>query len=160
MSGLTTIRTNKLIDKKVNENNNIVKPFKSILSDFEVMPYLIGFVIALSFYKLLNEIVKIISVKLFNIKNPLFEAFIEFILVLFLIYIFIYEFYYKYLFDEDISKEKIVKTAINEAKVEEAKKVIKKDPETKKEIEKNIELNKNKNKNKSIEEYFTTFYAL
>jgi uncharacterized protein YacL len=155
MSGLTTEKTNDLVDKKVKKKyDNVGKSFKSILSDFNVMPYLIGFVIALSFNKFLNEIVKIISEKIFNIKNPLFEAFIELILVILLIYLFIYEFYYKYLFDEDISKERIVKTAINQAKVEEAKKEIKKDPQTQKEIEKTIELNKN------IEEYFTTSYIL
>jgi len=155
MSSITTQKTNELVDKKVKKKyDNVGKSFKSILSDFDVMPYLIGFVIALSFNKLIDEIVKIISEKIFKIKNPLFEAFIGLILVMLLIYLFIYEFYYKYLFDEDISKEKIVKTAINEAKVEEAKKEIKKDPQTQKEIEKNIELNKN------IEEYFTTSYTI
>jgi len=155
MSSLTTQKTTDFIDKKVKKKtDNVGKSFKSILSDFDVMPYLISFVLALSFSNLLNEIVKNISEKIFKIKNPLFEAFIELILVIGIIYLFIYEFYYKYLFDEDTSKEKIVKTAINQAKIEEAKKEIKKDPQAQKEIEKNIELNKN------IEEYFTTSYTL
>ena len=123
MSGLSTEKSNEYVDKKLKtDGDELGKSFKSILSDFDVMPYLIGLVIALSFNKLLNRIVHFISIKLFNTQNDLLEAVVEFTLTIIIIYFFIYEFYYKYLVDEDISKEKIVKTAINEARVEEAKK--------------------------------------
>ena len=141
MSGLSTEKSNEYVDKKLKtDGDELGKSFKSILSDFDVMPYLIGLVIALSFNKLLNRIVHFISIKLFNTQNDLLEAVVEFTLTIIIIYFFIYEFYYKYLVDEDISKEKIVKTAINEARVEEAKKEINDDPETKQNIEDDIEL--------------------
>ena len=141
MSGLATKESNNYVDKKLKKDGDkIGKSFKSLLSDFDVMPYLIGVVIALSFNKLLNQIVKTITCLLFKKSNELGEAALEFILTIVLIYLFIYQIYYKYLVDEDISKEKIVKTAINEAKVEEAKKEIKEDPEIKQHIEDEIEL--------------------
>lgn len=140
MSGLSTEKSNEYVDKKLKtDGDELGKSFKSILSDFDVMPYLIGLVIALSFNKLLNRIVHFISIKLFNTQNDLLEAVVEFTLTIVIIYFFIYEFYYKYLVNEDISKEKIVKTAINETRIEEAKKEIKKDPETKNNIENDIE---------------------
>ena len=141
MSGLSTEKSNEYVDKKLKtDGDELGKSFKSILSDFDVMPYLIGLVIALSFNKLLNRIVHFISIKLFKTQNELLEAVIEFVITIIFVYVFIYEFYYKYLVDEDISKEKIVKTAINEARVEEAKKEINDDPETKQNIEDDIEL--------------------
>jgi len=141
MSDLPTEKSNEYVDKKVKKNgNNIGKSFKSILSDFNVMPYLIGFVIALSFNKLLNRIVQFMSRKLLKTQNELLEAVVEFVIAIAFVYVFIYEFYYKYLVDEDISKEKIVKTAINEVRIEEAKKDINDDPETKQNIENDIEL--------------------
>jgi hypothetical protein len=141
MSDLATEQSNDLVDKKLDtDSDEIGKSLKSILSDFEVMPYLIGFVIALSFNKLVNQIVLSISSKLFKTQNNLTEATIEFIFTIVIIYFFIYEIYYKYLVDDDISKEKIVKTAINEAKLAEAKKEINEDPEIKQHIEDDIEL--------------------
>ena len=153
MSDLTTQKTNILVDKKVkNEDmNKIGKSFKSLLIDFDVIPYVIGFIIALSFHNFLRELSNTIIQKIFKIKNSLIEAIFEFILMLIFIYIFIYGIYYQYLFSEDVSKENIIKKAINEAKIDKAKKEIEKDVETKKSIEKDVELDNNK----SIEEYFT-----
>lgn len=153
MSDLTTQKTNLLVDKKVKkeDKNALGKSFKSILIDFDVIPYVIGFIIALSFHNLLSKLSNTIIQKVFKIKNTLLDAVFEFILMLIFIYIFIYGIYYQYLFSEDISKENIIKKAINEAKIDKAKKEIEKDVETKKSIEKDVELDNNK----SIEEYFT-----
>ena len=133
-----------LVDKTLSEIEKdrikIGKSFKTVLSDFNVMPYLIGMVIALSFNKLLNQTVKSIGSIFFKKPNALGEAFIEFILTILLISIFIHQIYYKYLVDDEIDKEKIVKTALNEAKVEEARKEIEDDPVIQKHIEKEIEL--------------------
>jgi hypothetical protein len=146
MAGLETEESKDYVEKKLKtdsdktEGEKIGKSFKSILADFDVMPYLIGFVIALSFNKLVTALVKFVSSNFFKAQNDLAEAAIEFIMTIGLLHLFIYQIYYKYLVDDDISKEKIVKTAINEAKVEEAKKEIKDDPEMKKNIEEDIEL--------------------
>ena len=153
MSDLTTQKTNLLVDKKVTkeDKNTIGKSFKSILIDFDVIPYVIGFIIALSFHNLLSKLSNTIIQKIFNIENTLLDAVFEFILMLIFIYTFIYGIYYQYLFSEDVSKENIIKKAINEAKIDKAKIEIEKDIETKTNIEKDVELDNNK----SIEEYFT-----
>jgi hypothetical protein len=146
MAGLETEESKDYVEKKLKtdgdktEGEKIGKSLKSILADFDVMPYLIGFVIALSFNKLVTALVKYVSSKFFKAQNDLVEASIEFIMTIALLHLFIYQIYYKYLVDDDISKEKIVKTAINEAKVEEAKKEINDDPDIKKKIEDDIEL--------------------
>jgi large-conductance mechanosensitive channel len=144
MSDIATSNTNELVEKKIKKDNNepiiIAKSFKSILSDFNVMPYLISFIIALSFNNLLEKIVQVIAMKM-NIRNPLINAFIEFILVLVLIYLFIYEIFYKYLYDETISKEKIMKKALSETKVDEIKKNLKEDVEINENIKKDVQFN-------------------
>jgi hypothetical protein len=140
MSTLETEKLNDVVDKKlITDDAQIGKSFKSILSDFDVMPFLIGTVIALSFNRLLNRIVQFILNKVFKTRNELAQAAVEFILAILLINLFVHQIYYKYLVDDNISKEKIVKTAINEAKVEEAKKEIDNDPEIKRNIEQDIE---------------------
>jgi len=141
MPTLPTKQLNELVEKKVKKNGSSTTgtSLKSILSDFDVMPFLIGFVIATPFNKLLTVVVQTISRHFLKTQYILLEAVMEFILTIGIVYLFVYELYYKYLVDEDISKERIVKTAINEAKVEAAKKEIKNDPETKKSIEDNVE---------------------
>lgn len=156
MNELPTKEINELVEKKVKKNQEestvIAKSFKSIISDFNVMPYLISFVIALSFNNLLDKFIHVIAIKL-NITNPLINALIEFILVLVLVYIFIYEIFYKYLHDETISNEKIVKTALTEAKIDEAKKNLEEDVETKEIIKKNTDIVKS-NSSENFKPYF------
>lgn len=148
MNDLPTKETNELIEKKIKKKNEptsktestaIAKSFKSIISDFNVMPYLISFVIALSFNNLLEKLVHVFATKI-NLTNPLINAIIEFLLVLIIVYLFIYEIFYKYLHDETISNEKIVKTALTEAKIDEAKKNLEEDEETKEIIEKDTNI--------------------
>lgn len=157
MTDLTTEKINLYVDKKVKKNSyDIGKSFKSIFSDFNLIPYIIGFTLALSFNNLLNKLSNIIIIEIFNTKNTLLQALIELLLTLFLIYIFVYIIYYKFLFSEDISKEKVVKKALHESRIDEAKKEIQKDKEIKKDIEKDIELDNNK----SIEEYFINRFSM
>lgn len=156
MNELPTKEINELVEKKVKKNQEestvIAKSFKSIISDFNVMPYLISFVIALSFNNLLDKFIHVIAIKL-NITNPLINALIEFILVLVLVYLFIYEIFYKYLHDETISNEKIVKTALTEAKIDEAKKNLEEDVETKEIIKKDTDIVKS-NSSENFKPYF------
>ena len=71
MSDLTTQKTNLLVDKKVKkeDKNALGKSFKSILIDFDVIPYVIGFIIALSFHNLLSKLSNTIIQKVFKIKR-------------------------------------------------------------------------------------------
>lgn len=158
MADLTTEKINLYVDKKVKKNNDsdIGKSFKSLFSDFNLIPYMIGFTLALSFNKLLNNLSNIIIINIFKTKNTFLHVLIEFLLTILFVYVFIYIIYYKFLFNEDISKEKVVKKALHETRVDEAKKEIQKDKEIKKDIEKDIELDNNK----SIEEYFMNRYSM
>lgn len=155
MSDLSTSKINKIVDVKVkknNENNKPLKSFQNIFIDFDIIPYIVGFIIALSFHNLLKNISKFIIKDIIKINNDLVQALFEFILMLIFVYILIYFIYYKFILTEDIASEKIVKHAIKQKKVEKAKKEIDKDKETTNVIEKDIDLINNK----SIEEYFTT----
>ena len=155
MSDLSTSKINKIVDVKVkknNENNKPLKSFQKIFIDFDIIPYIVGFIIALSFHNLLKNISKFIIKDIIKINNDLVQALFEFILMLIFVYILIYFIYYKFILTEDIASEKIVKHAIKQKKVEKAKKEIDKDKETTNVIEKDIDLINNK----SIEEYFTT----
>ena len=158
MTDLTTEKINLYVDKKVKNKNesDIGKSFKSIFSDFNLIPYIIGFTLAWSFNNLLNKLSNIIIINVFKTKNAFLHALMEFLLTLLLIYIFVYVIYYKFLFSDNISKEKVVKKALHETRVDEAKKEIQKDKEIKKDIEKDIEIDNNK----SIEEYFMNRYSM
>jgi cell division protein FtsB len=155
MSDLSTSKINKIVDVKVKKNDKNNKPLKSfqkIFIDFDIITYIVGFIIALSFHNLLKNISKFIIKDLIKINNDLVQALFEFILILIFVYILIYFVYYKFILTEDVASEKIVKHAIKQKKVEKAKKEIDKDKETSNIIEKDIDLVNNK----SIEEYFTT----
>jgi cell division protein FtsB len=155
MSDLSTSKINKIVDVKVKKNDKNNKPLKSfqkIFIDFDIITYIVGFIIALSFHNLLKNISKFIIKDLIKINNDLVQALFEFILMLIFVYILIYFVYYKFILTEDVASEKIVKHAIKQKKVEKAKKEIDKDKETSNIIEKDIDLVNNK----SIEEYFTT----
>lgn len=157
MTNITTKKTNTYIENKLKnmntKENEFAKSLKTLLIDFNVIPYIIGFTIALSFQNLLNKMSSYIIQKIFKIKNPLLDAFIELILILIFVYIFVYYIYYHYLVSEDIEKEKIVKQALTEKKIDKAKKEIDEDKQTKKIIDKDIELKNNK----IIEEYFMRY---
>ena len=157
MSDFSTSKVNKIIDVKVknNNNNNNNNTIQKIFLDFDIIPYAVGLIIALSFHNLLKCFSKYIINDLIKINNDLLQALLEVILVLLFIYIIIYYIYYQFILTDETVKEKIMKHAIKEKKLEKAKKEIDNDKETKNAIENDIRLNKNE----TIEEYFTTkFY--
>ena len=154
MSDLSTTKINKIIDIKV-KNKNTNNTIQKIFLDFDIVPYAVGLIIALSFHNLIKCFSKYIINNLIKINNDLLQAIIEVILVLLFIYIIIYYIYYQFILTDDTVKEKIMKHAIKEKKLEKAKKEIDKDKETKNVIERDIKLNKNK----IIEEYFTTQFS-
>jgi len=157
MSDLSTSKINKIVELKVkkdNKENKSIKSFQKIFIDFDIIPYTAGLIIALSFHNLLKNFSKYIIRDLIKINNDLIQSIIEVIFTLLFIYFIIYFIYYQYILTDDAAKEKIVKHAIKEKKVDEAKKEIDKDIETTNIIEKDIDLINNK----LIEEYFTNHY--
>jgi len=140
-------------DENDNKFNRPIKLIKSVFIEFNVIPYSIGFIIALSLRNLLSELSKYILKKIFNIKNPIVNSIFELILMIVFIYVFIVFVFYEFLYSSDIAKEKIFKTAIYEKKIDEAKKEIKKDPETKNIIENSI----SEENNSKIEEYYLNY---
>ena len=142
----TKIAENKIegtIEDKKNNSSKIKKRFAQLIVDFNIIPYAIGFAIAITFAEFMQVLAKYIISIYFKkyIKNEPILKFFTFILVLLMAYIFGYYVFYKLIYTEDIAKQTIIKKAINEKKEEEIKKNIEKDPQAINQINKTSNLN-------------------
>jgi hypothetical protein len=140
--------TIKLAQKKVkgtdeeieSKSSKFKKSIAHLIIDFNILPYIVSFTIAIAFSDFMKSISNLI-IKYFNLNNEIFVDFLTLLLILFFTYIFGYLFFYKYIYTKDIAKENIIKNAITEEKEKEIKKTIKKDLETKQEIKKTAKIN-------------------
>ena len=128
-------KTLELVDKKINKtiktnetDSKEMKKLTHMLIEFNIIPFTISFVIALSISDFIKIVNKYIAKKYFKfIKNEILKSFILLIIVLFFVYIIGYIIFYKLLYTESIAKENIVKNAIIEKEKDEIKTQIKKE---------------------------------
>lgn len=149
---LSDEKTNEIAEDKTKgtredrtvQSSKIKKKFAQMLVDFNIIPYIIGFAIAMSFAELMTALSQSIINKYFKELSDfhLLVKFISFLLILFISYVFGYLIFYKFVYTEDIAKQTMIKKAINEKKEEEIKKEIDKDPETRQIIQSSAEINK------------------
>ena len=102
-------------EEKQNKSGNIKKNIAHMIIDFNILPYVVSFTIAIAFSDLIKNIsIHIIEFFNFKVGNTIISSFLSFILILVITYVFSYLFFYKYIYTEDIAKENIVKNVINE----------------------------------------------
>jgi len=140
-------------DKKIKDTPKIKKNFALMLVEFNVIPYVVGFGIALAIQNFLLKFGEHIVRNFFKLKNDLLVSFLVIIMMILFCYILIYFIFYRFIYTEDISRETVIKQAITEKKKEEAKKEISEDKEIKKTIEKDIDVIPEEKLNTIIEEY-------
>jgi hypothetical protein len=131
-------------EDKENKSSEVKKHFAHMLIEFNVIPYIIGFAIAVVFADLTKTLGEVIVKNYFKRKKHdiLLVKFLTFLLVILFCYLFGYLIFYKFLYTPDIAKETIIKKAINEKKEEEIKREIENDPHTQYEIQKTAQIRK------------------
>ena len=131
-------------EDKENRSSDVKKHFAHMLIEFNVIPYIIGFAIAVVFADLTKSLSEALIKTYFkkHKNNILLIKIATFLLVILLCYLFGYLIFYKFLYTPDIAKETIIKKAINEKKEEEIKKEIENDPQTQYEIQKTAQIMK------------------
>lgn len=131
-------------EDKENQSSEVKKHFAHMLIEFNVIPYIIGFAIAVVFADLTKSLSEALIKTYFkkHKNNILLIKVATFLLVILLCYLFGYLIFYKFLYTPDIAKETIIKKAINEKKEEEIKKEIENDPQTQYEIQKTAQIMK------------------
>lgn len=138
------IAAEKTKGTKEDNSSDIKRQFAHMLIDFNIVPYVIGFAIAMSFAELMKSVSSGFVKYYFKniLENDILVKFISFCLVLSVCYVFGYLIFYKFIYTEDIAKQTIIKKAINEKKEEEIKKEIETDVDTQNEIKSASQINK------------------
>lgn len=149
----TTAKIAEIKTDTKKDTPKIKKKFALMLVEFNVIPYVVGFGIALAIQNFLLKFGEYTVIHFLKIKNQLFISFLVMLLMIVFCYILIYFIFYRYIYTEDISRETVIKQAITEKKKEEAKKEISKDKEIKKTIEKDINVVPEEKLLNIIEEY-------
>ena len=143
---------NKKIKGK-SSSDNIKTNFSTIMIDFKVIQYVVGFSIAVAFREFLTRLLDYIIVNKLNIKSDLLVSFLVLVFMCLILYILIFQVFYKYIYTDKEVKNQIFHQALTEKKKEEVKKDIDRDKETKKHVEKDIELN-----SEAIESFYSNYY--
>jgi hypothetical protein len=152
----TDSKTSNIANTKLKKNdrgNEIKRNFTNLVIDFNVLQYIVGFGIAISFREFLTKLIESVIIR-FGIESELLISFLVLMSMIILLYFLVFNVFYKYIYKQDNLHEKTFELAISELRKEEAKKEIMKDKETKKHIEKNIEIDKKK----KIESFSSRFY--
>ena len=131
---------NKKIKGK-SSDDNIKTNFSTMMIDFKVIQYVVGFSIAVAFREFLTRLLDTILVNKLNIRSDLLVSFLVLISMCIVLYLLIFHVFYKYIYTSKEVKSQIFQQALTEKKKEEVKKDIEEDKETKKHVEKDIELN-------------------
>jgi hypothetical protein len=149
--------TNKIAEQKTegtkedveNNSSEMKKELATMIIDFNIVPTIIGFAIAVSFSDLMKTLSHFIIKLYFKafMTNEVMTNTLSFLLVVLFCYVFGYVIFYKLIYTEDIAKQTIIKKAINEKKEEEIKKEIEQDVETSKVIQETAKINRQPVKN-------------
>lgn len=137
-----------------NNSSEMKKELATMIIDFNIVPTIIGFAIAVSFSEFMKSLSHFIINMYFKtfMTNEVMTNVLSFFLVVLFCYIFGYVIFYKLIYTEDIAKQTIIKKAINEKKEEEVKKEIEQDFETSKVIQEAAKIN-----SQPIEDTFEPF---
>lgn len=148
--------TSKIADKKTyrkKDSSRIKRNLSLMLVEFNVIPYVIGFGIALSIQNFLLKFGEYIVRRILKIKNDLLVSFMVIVMMLMFCYVLIYFIFFRYIYTEDISRETRIKKAISQHKTDEAQKEISEDKELIKTIQKDIDLISEEKIKNIVEEY-------
>lgn len=136
MNNISDEKTLDIVQEKTGSKDKFKNKLTHFLVDFNVLSYLVSFLIALQFKDFLHDLIdKMLSYVIDEKKYQLLTNFISLVIICILCFVFIYSIFYKYLYTEDVEKEAILKSALTEKKKELAKKEVEKKSDTKKEIE-------------------------
>lgn len=129
--------------KQHNKSNKLERDFVNMVIDFNVIQYIVGFGIAISFRKFLTNLIENIIYH-FGIRSELLISFLVFLFMCIILYFLVFNVFFKYFYRENNLSEKTFEAAISDLRKEQAKKEILSDKDTKKHIEKDIKIDKKK----------------
>ena len=132
----------ELANKKTGGKDNVFKQnFTTVLIEFKVIQYTIGFGLAGCINNFITKLLEYIFINRLKIKFDLLISFLVLLFTCLLFYLFIFKIFFTYVYTDDKLKNQIFIQAITEKKTEEVKKKMNKDKETQNIIKKDIELN-------------------
>ena len=131
-------KTIKLAQEKTEGRaKGIDKTFKHMMIDFNIIPYVVAFAIAMSFSNMMmNMSSSLLEVTGIKKHGLMLSSVLSFILTLVSSYVLGYLIFYKVIYTEDVAQENIVKKVINKEKEKEVEKKIKRDEDTKRDVKK------------------------
>ena len=144
----------ELANKKIGgkNNNQIKRNFTTILIEFKVIQYTIGFGMAVCINNFITKSLEYIITIRLNIKSDLLISFLVLLFTCIIFYFFIFKIFFKYIYTDDKLKNQIFIQAITEKKKEQVRDNLNKDKETKTIIDKDVEF-----KSESLESFYSNY---